>query len=420
MISENFLTNTAIISDLNINECPLFDKIKEGKYYVSLEDSYKNSNGYYIYADEERSELIDKFYSLLEKNLIEKAIHGCDKRGRRDYDRVYEGYDEYHTYHYNHYSYINLICEINGEYKKIYIQDLKSNKSPILIYKLSYILDLKPNTEYIISNFSKSENNLNGIITSEKCKYYVNKKVIDILEKYFKSEDDKIYCTYNNKEEIAKLTLVTEDEIITEDEIKMLHQSLKLEIGDKSFTFYINNHNLVNYKKEGKYCFLTMYIYDDLIFGNTIYGYEFKENKYYCLKNEEKLILNNINQEIAKNFRKMKNQDLYTYLLSNNEKYGMIINIDEYKNITYKLSKLNDKCFKSLLDISLLKPTNEWDKEFWDKEPCNINDIDDFNGVMEGFDDEEDEEESDEENNDDNNYREVDKFDSIDEEFDNE
>lgn len=413
MISENFLAKTITVTNFDISKydrrkCYIdetkytssFDKIKEGTYYIKS----KSGGREYICGSY-------KFYHP-ESRLIGKGLSSC-RHSKTEIDRY--GDDPIFLY-----KNVYLICKINDEYKEVYIQELEFNEKPILIYKLCFVSNLKPNTEYIISNFSKTENNNKGIIVSEGIKYYINEKVLNTLETYFKCEDDKIICIYNNKKEIAKLTLVTEDEIITEDEIKMLHQSLKLEIGDKSFTFYINNHNLVNYKKEGKYCFLTMYIYDDLIYGNTIYGYEFKENKYYCLKNEEKLILNNINQEIAKNFRKMKNQDLYTYLLSNNKKYGMIINIDEYKNITYKLSKLNDKCFKSLLDISLLKPTNEWDKEFWDKEPCNINDIDEFNGVMEGFDDEEDDNDEESNNNNDNNYREVDKFDSIDEEFDNE
>ena len=57
---------------------------------------------------------------------------------------------------------------------------------------------------------------------------------------------------YNHKKEIAKLTLITEDEILTEDGSTKILQSLKLEIGDKKFTFYINNPKLIDYNKEKK------------------------------------------------------------------------------------------------------------------------------------------------------------------------
>ena len=119
-----------------------------------------------------------------------------------------------------------------------------------------------------------------------------------------------------------------------------------------------------------------MHIYNSSLYNNLIYGYEFKEGEYYYLKHEEKLILKNIDKEIAKNFKNMENQNLYTYLLSNNEKCGMIVNIDKDNNITYKLVKLNDKCFESLLDISLLKPVNEWDNN-------DYHEIDKFNGIIE-------------------------------------
>lgn len=290
-----------------------------------------------------------------------------------------------------------FICEINNGYKEFFIEvpiDEKIIKK-YPFYISTYIINIKPYREYIITNFAKLKYKY-GFITSVKrsCnfyggltnKYYVNKKVIDILEKYFKCEKDKIYCIYNHKKEIAKLTLITKDEILTEDGSTKILQSLKLEIGNKKFTFYINNPKVIDYKKEGKYCFLVMHIYNNSLYNNLIYGYEFKEDEYYYLKHEEKLILKNIDKEITKNFKNMEDQNLYTYLLSNNEKCGMIVNIDKDKNVTHKLVKLNDKCFESLLDISLLKPVKEWDNEF-----CEI---DEFDSIVEGFDEGFDEEDN--------------------------
>lgn len=241
------------------------------------------------------------------------------------------------------------------------------------------ILKLEPNNEYIIYNFEKT---IYGNIILAKNKknetnyYYVNNKVMNILEKYFKSKKDNfnnysIYCTYNNYEANASsLTLITGDKIITDDGMKVLRQKLYLKdlsVNDLrvgyhycagSYTFYINNYKLIDYKKEGRYNFLAMHIYNNnsSYDNNMILGYEFKEKEYYYLKFEEKLILKNIDKDIAKNFEEMKRQDLYTYLLSNNEKRGMSINIDKDHNITYRLVWLNDDFFKSksisTLDIS--------------------------------------------------------------------
>lgn len=390
MISENLLTKTINITDPNLEyyysardgtekEIPdsinyiYFKDVKEGKYYIYSNDyqeyyiSGNNSNcdgGYRLHKTD------SYFISRLTRNGNETVRSSADKK-------YYDGYNPIYIRCYN---YVNLICKINNEYKEIYIQELKYNEKPILIYKLCFVSDLKPNSKYIISNFTKSEYRSGGVITSEGVKYYVSKKVLNILETYFECKNDNIYCKYNNKKEIAKLTLITEDEIVTDNDIKILRQSLKLEVENKKFTFYINNSNHINYMKEGKYCFLIMHIYN-----NLIYSYEFNEDKYYYLKFEEKPVLKNIDQVIAKKFRRMIKQDLYTYLLSNNKKCGMTISIDKDKNITSKLIKLNDNCFETVIDISLLEPISEWDKE--------LNYIDEFDGIMEGFDNEENKDE---------------------------
>lgn len=303
---------------------------------------------------------------------------------------------------------IKFVYEQKDKYKKIFYlekssrkyQLYDSNNDNIFEWYADNILKLEPNNEYIIYNFEKT---IYGNIIYAKNKkneinyYYINNKVMNILEKYFKSKKEDsyyyIYCTYNNYEARASsLTLITGDKIITDDGIKVLRQKLYLKdlcVNDLrvgyycagSYTFYINNHKFIDYKKEGRYNFLAMYIYNnDNQYNNLILGYEFKEKEYYYLKFEEKLILKNIDKEIAKNFEEMKKQDLYTYLLSNNEKRGMTISIDKDHNITYRLVKLSDDFFKSksisTLDISLLKSQIV-------SEPCEINH---FNGEVEDFD----------------------------------
>lgn len=292
----------------------------------------------------------------------------------------------------------NFVCEYEDRqrFKKIFYLQKDNQKYPItdkennLYNWYEYtISDLKPNSKYYIYGFEKTKYG-NIVLSGLNGQYhpiFVNNKIMNILEKYFEykyyDNTHYLYCTYNNKKEIACLHLITGDEIISDNDIKILSQKLYLDLkGIGSYTFYINNHKLIDYKKEGRYNFLAMNIYNNnsSYDNNMILGYEFKEKEYYYLKFEEKLILKNIDKDIAKNFEEMKRQDLYTYLLSNNEKRGMSINIDKDHNITYRLVKLSDDFFKSksisTLDISLLKSQIV-------SEPCEINH---FNGEVEDFD----------------------------------
>ena len=390
-MSNNNNTNELIFKEI------YYKNIPEGKYNICKPDycSYdlvpiNTSKNLIYYFDEDSEEYRDIMNFERKYNInIPNNIGGEELKLKYNSMWIYK-----------------FICEINNGYKEFFIEvpiDEKNNKKYPL-YASCHIYNLIPYREYIITNFVRLKSEY-GIIISDitylsyykdidqyythkkdsKCnKYYINKKVIDILEKYFICEKDKIYCMYNHKKEIAELTLITEDEILTEDGSTKILQSLKLEIGDKKFTFYINNPKVIDYKKEGKYCFLTMHIYNNSLYNNLIYGYEFKEDKYYYLKYEEKLILKYIDDKIANNFRMSKNQNLYTYLLSNNgRKCGMIINIDKDNNVTHKLAKLNDKCFENILDISLLKPVNEWNNNDY----CETNKFDD---IIEGFDEEDD------------------------------
>lgn len=299
----------------------------------------------------------------------------------------------------------NLVCEPENKYKIIfYFQKDKDNQKYSITDKENNLYnwyeytnsDLKPNTEYKIIGFEKTKYG-NIVLSMINYNYYpifVNNKVMNILEKYFENniyKDNAYYngirrgitCTYNKKKVDADLYLITGDVITTDNDVKILQQKLYLDLkGIGSYTFYINNYKLIDYKKEGRYNFLVMHIYNNnsSYNNNMILGYEFKEKEYYYLKFEEKLILKNIDKDIAKNFEEMKRQDLYTYLLSNNEKRGMSINIDKDHNITYRLVWLNDDFFKSksisTLDISLLKSQIV-------SEPCEINH---FNGEVEDFD----------------------------------
>lgn len=374
-----------------------------GSYYgIETYKVLRNCFGNYcLYQDRSIYELDDYTFNILSRMIKEHE-------GKLYFSNCMEQIDR-NMYYIGDF---NLVCEPEDKYKKIFYLQKDNQKYPItdkennLYNWYEYtISDLKPNTEYYILGFEKTKygNIIFSNIKDGGCySIFVNNKVMNILEKYFEYntyEDNTCYkgrkniitCTYNKKRNFPKLTLITGDEIITDNGIKILSQKLCLDLYNNyekiygiigSYTFYINNYKLIDYKKEGRYNFLAMHIYNNnsSYDNNMILGYEFKEKEYYYLKFEEKLILKNIDKDIAKNFEEMKKQDLYTYLLSNNEKRGMSINIDKDHNITYRLVKINDDFFKSksisTLDISLLKSQIV-------SEPCEINH---FNGEVEDFD----------------------------------
>ena len=335
--------------------------------------------------------LNDHIHNVLLDVMKKYSLHLCN-HVNVDGNQFYEGD-------------FKLVCEYEDRqnYKKIFYLQKDNQKYPITYKENNLynwyeytISDLKPNTEYKIIGFEKTKYG-NIVLSSINGNYYpifVNNKVMNILEKYFENniyKDNAYYngirrdiaCTYNKKKVDADLYLITGYEITTDNDVRILSQKLYLDLKEiGSYTFYINNYKLIDYKKEGRYNFLAMHIYNNnsSYDNNMILGYEFKEKEYYYLKFEEKLILKNIDKDIAKNFEEMKRQNLYTYLLSNNEKRGMTISIDKDHNITYRLVKINDDFFKSksilTLDISLLKSQIV-------SEPCEINH---FNGEVEDFD----------------------------------
>ena len=182
-------------------------------------------------------------------------------------------------------------------------------------------------------------------------KYCIDKKLYNILNKYFKQINDNIYCIYNNKLEKCIINLRTEDYIITKNG-KEISQYLEFKIGAKRFVLHVNDSYSINYEKEGKYCFLAIHICND-----SIYGFEVNEEKYYNLEGIQEYILNNIDPEIAEKFKNKKKQDVYTYLLKDNGKCTLeliINNFNKEAEITYNLVKSN-KYFKEYLDMTKLK-----------------------------------------------------------------
>lgn len=259
-------------------------------------------------------------------------------------------YRDYHT---------TLKCNINDKSIKV---SIKIKKKQIILYDEENIHDLKPNTKYIISNFTRSSNKNRSTIISKKLKYYIDDNVINILVKYFKCEDNGIYCLYNGKKERVKLTLTTENiscfnkwncEWDHWDQYSTLRQNLEMKIGNKKFSFYVNNPKFINFdnREEGKYRFLVIYFKD-----RNIFAYEHKEDKYYCIRDDKyiKKILKDIDQAIAEQYKKGCNLNVYTYLLLNNEKRGLTIKDKSKFSERYRLSKLS-RVFQTKLDITLVQ-----------------------------------------------------------------
>lgn len=337
---ENFITDEELV---NSSVCSYYN-VEEGTYKI-LFDKYDIC--YLFDNDDLIYELNDsKSYSILRRikdlNLNSKAINISD-----------------HNYlDYN----VKLIIMINNDNKEIFIQT--PNEELIFIDEINITLNLKANSEYIITNFEKSK--YSGIITtSTGQKYYICRKLLDILQRYFKCKNNKITCVYNNKEEIPKLTLITNqwDEFknIQGEYIPILRQRLKMEIGEKKFSFYVNNSDFIN-NKEHLYCFSAVYIHDD-----NIFAYDITKDKYYYLNGDYigQLMLNNIDKKINHDYNHNVNLDLYTCIIKDNEK--QCINIeDKPKEIKYYFVKLQDNSFNTVLDISLLqdnKPKIIYDDE---------------------------------------------------------
>lgn len=310
-------------------------KIKDINYKLNKNDSYL----IHEHVKDLKSEIIKiskQYYCDYNIELISEEKYRCD--GKHEHK-----------------------CEEEHKYKEIYIKI--NNEEPLSIYDENIIYMLDIHSKYIITDFSESSHPVySGIITSNGYKYYVINKVISTLNKYFKCEDEKIVCIYNNKKEIAKLTLITDDIM---EGVGMI-QSLELEINNKKFTFYINKYKYLGFVDRGIYKLLVFHIHHNSKHTNQLLGYEPYKNIYYDLtfyiNNKEKnYVLDNINQEIAKKFRNKENINYYTYIHNNNKNYGLIYTIF-FTKISKKFAEIIT-IFETILDISLLKPVNEWDNE---------------------------------------------------------
>ena len=165
---------------------------------------------------------------------------------------------------------IKLVVSLNKDDTKTFnIKDKDNNLYPIEV-KPS-IEKMKPDSKYEIKSFTihtKNENEkYSSIITVDGKKYWMNKKMTLEFIKYFRYEDNQIYCYINKERKPVKLTIITEDEdmkTITkdgkEDEITILYLKLRLEIDNKIYTLYINKCEQIDYESEHVYKFSSLYI----------------------------------------------------------------------------------------------------------------------------------------------------------------
>lgn len=249
-------------------------------------------------------------------------------------------------------------------------------------------LELTANNKYSIVKFWLFKNSKTGYITTDDGKdYWINKTCYEILEDYFKMQNGKLTCIYNSKLVYPKLTLITEDEInfeINGNQNKKIIQKLKLEIEgnsnntnymSKTFTFYLNYSDKIDFTKEGLYKFSSILI----LYNKIILGYEYSEDKYYNLSQFNDYILKNIDKDTAsiikkelksKKSKNNKSESInlnYTYLYKNNldeDKLrrrlplGLGIKIDNDHNFQIINGKL-DKTFERILDITKLSKNNK-------------------------------------------------------------
>ena len=177
-------------------------------------------------------------------------------------------------------------------------------------------LELLANNKYSIVKFWLFKNSKTGYITTDDGKdYWINKTCYEILEDYFKMQNGKLTCIYNSKLVYPKLTLITEDEVNFEIKSKTIQicnsqksssssdgtnnkkiiQKLKLEIEGKTFTFYLNYSDKIDFTKEGLYKFSSLLV----LYNKIILGYEYSEDKYYNLSQFNDYILKNIDKDTS-------------------------------------------------------------------------------------------------------------------------
>lgn len=235
-------------------------------------------------------------------------------------------------------------------------------------------LELLANNKYSIVKFWLFKNSKTGYITTDDGKdYWINNTCYEILEDYFKMQNGKLTCIYNSKLVYPKLTLITEDEVKFETDTgnrTKIIQKLKLEIEGKSFIFYLNYSDKIDFTKEGLYKFSSILV----LYNKFILGYEYSEDKYYNLSQFRDYILKNIDKDTSslikkelKSKSKSKKSDQYkperinlnyTYLYKNNLPLGLGIKIDNDHNFQIINGKL-DKTFERILDITKLSKNNK-------------------------------------------------------------
>ena len=342
------------MNNVNLTDLPAkcFKNIDSGTYKVLIDVKTNDNN-----------EIISTTCYLILKNKSKSLAY---KLNDNDSCKIFNKLNNsrYKNINYSEHCYrdynIILKCNINDKTIKVSIKIKK--KRTIILCDEEIIHNLEPNTKYIISNFTRSSNKNHSTIISKNYKYYIDDNVINILVKYFKCEDNGIYCLYNGKKEKVKLTLITEGKSSFYNwscdwdmwfHNSTLRQSLEMQIGKKEFSFYVNNPKFIDFdkKEEGKYRFLVIYFKD-----RNIFAYEHKEDKYYCIKddNYKKKILKNIDQAISEKYKRGNKLNVYTYLLLNNEKRGLTIKDKSKFTERYRLSKLS-RVFQTKLDITLVQ-----------------------------------------------------------------
>ena len=247
----------------------------------------------------------------------------------------------------------------------------------------TYPIEVKPSTEkmeedskYEIKSFTihnKNNKQYASITTVDGKNYWVNKKMTLEFIKYFRCEDNQIYCYINKEHKPVKLTIITEDKdmkTITidgkDDDFEILYLKLRLEIDNKIYTLYINKCDQINYESEHVYKFSTLYIHNSDY--TSIYGYEFTEDKYYNLTAQKTIIFGSLDKELYNKIGNMEEVDEYTCIKVNGENKGIVMEIkkDEKEEAKYNtvLTSANlVSIFKTYLDITKLEPYSNYEQE---------------------------------------------------------
>lgn len=311
------------------------DLLQPNKY-----EMYKTEhNVIHLFADKKELHL-----TRFNSGLIVKKMKDLYETAKRKIDEESEEKD-IKSVEYTHYLNMHLVSEINNNHNYVYLQTTDKESSEII--NSDYIEDvfcLNENDEYLDVTIIPETKNL-MIDGNEKAIVKTSSKFKDFINELCEIEDGKVYCNYDDKRQEAQLNIIT-GQYDTFKGRRFLKLNVEIVIGEKTWTFVINDSVKIQPRQECEYNIVAVYVVKD---KNPL-GYDYMLNKYIDISN----YIDRIEKLIP------SNKKAYRYIMKNGERKG--IRITKHKNPDDETVLLTDinifstkGVFDDMLDVDLFK-----------------------------------------------------------------